>query len=549
MPRRPGGTAWYIGSTFVANVAAAGTATVPLQWNTLGFTGDVPVRVVVDPFNRLAETSETNNEATASLTIKTRPDLQLTDFQLSDPEPVAGEAVTVTLPLRNNGQTTAAGQTVALYDGNPDAGGTLLGAGLAPALPGGATTPITFTWTPAAPGLHRLTARADRDGQVDESDEGNNDRMARVYVGFSGPLLLDSGVQAADPPYSATAGYGAVDEGQPDVAAICGTGASPAETLRRDPGGRVVYRFDHLLPGHFYHLDTTLYECDGAHRQETIKVDGNALLGPVDLTDAQVHRFSTRLDPALYADRTISVTVEAPGINGAVVSQVNLHDVDYRYADAGASGDLAYSAGRGYGWLDGVANSAWGPLPYQNVRVNQSGNELRYRFDNLAAAKRYQVNLTLYQGDAVNVIEEVLVDGLATGVIANLSDRQPHYLAVDVPVEAYRGDGSIVVTVRRTNGTTGAFANEIALEEKTLLNLPVISDLQVTNVTAERATISWLTDAATDGAVHYGTTADAGRHRPGRTGHARQRPHAPGHAAEPGAADHLLLLRALVRRH
>ena len=62
----------------MANVAAGGgTETVPLPWNTTGFTGDVPVRVVVDPYNRLAETSETNNEATASLTIKTRPDLQI----------------------------------------------------------------------------------------------------------------------------------------------------------------------------------------------------------------------------------------------------------------------------------------------------------------------------------------------------------------------------------------------------------------------------------------------------------------------------------------
>ena len=54
-----------------------GTATVPLPWNTLGFTGAVPVRVVVDPYNRLAESSETNNEAAANLTLKTRPDLSL----------------------------------------------------------------------------------------------------------------------------------------------------------------------------------------------------------------------------------------------------------------------------------------------------------------------------------------------------------------------------------------------------------------------------------------------------------------------------------------
>jgi hypothetical protein len=68
----------------------------------------------------------------------------------------------------------------------------------------------------------------------------------------------------------------------------------------------VVYRFDHLLPGHFYHLDVTLYECDGAGRQESITVDGNLIAGPEDLSDGRVHRLSLRLDPALYADRGIS---------------------------------------------------------------------------------------------------------------------------------------------------------------------------------------------------------------------------------------------------
>ena len=110
------------------NVAAAGTATVPLPWNTLGFTGDVPVRVVVDPYNRLAEIQRDQQRGHG------HPDHQdparpqhWTSITLSDDEPVAGEAVTVTLPLRNNGQTTPPAQTVALYDGNPDAGGTLVG--------------------------------------------------------------------------------------------------------------------------------------------------------------------------------------------------------------------------------------------------------------------------------------------------------------------------------------------------------------------------------------------------------------------------------------
>jgi PKD repeat protein len=474
----PGWGEWYIGSAFVPNIPAGGTAQAGIPWNTFGFTGTVPVRVVADPYNRLAETSETNNVATATLTIRTRPDLQVTGVALSDDEPVAGETVTVTLTLRNNGQTTAGTQTVVLYQGNPDAGGTVVGtAGRSP-IPGGGTDTVAFIWTPTAPGPYRLFARADRDNAVNEYEEGNNDTWRDVYVGLRGPILLDSG-GASDVAYTPERGYGYVDEGQPDVTTGCGS--QGYETLRLDPGGRVVYRFDHLLPGHFYHLDVTLYECDGAGRQESITVDGNLIAGPEDLSDGRLHRLSLRLDPALYADRGIVVSVEAPGIDGAVVGEVNLHDIDYRYADAGGQADPRYPGGRWaglgrpYGWLEGVPNTAWGTLPYQSVRVNQGGNTLRYRFDGLNPARQYQVSLTFWQPSGTARIQKVQIDGADTGLTVNTGDYQVHRVTVDVPASAYASDGSIVVGIVRTNAATGTFVNEIALEELTAV-LPPVAD-------------------------------------------------------------------------
>jgi PKD repeat protein len=474
----PGWGEWYIGSAFVPNIPAGGTARATIPWNTFGFTGTVPVRVVADPYNRLAETSETNNVATATLTIRTRPDLQVTGVALSDDEPVAGETVTVTLTLRNNGQTMAGTQTVVLYQGNPDAGGTVVGtAGRSP-IPGGGTDTVAFIWTPTSPGPYRLFARADRDNAVNEYEEGNNDTWRDVYVGLRGPILLDSG-GASDVAYTPERGYGYVDEGQPDVTTGCGS--QGYETLRLDPGGRVVYRFDHLLPGHFYHLDVTLYECDGAGRQASITVDGNLIAGPEDLSDGRVHRLSLRLDPALYADRGIVVSVEAPGIDGAVVGEVNLHDIDYRYADAGGQADPQYPGGRWaglgrpYGWLEGVPNTAWGTLPYQSVRVDQGGNTLRYRFDGLNPARQYQVSLTFWQPSGTARIQKVQIDGADTGLTVNTGDYQVHRVTVDVPASAYASDGSIVVGIVRTNAATGAFVNEIALEELTAV-LPPVAD-------------------------------------------------------------------------
>jgi hypothetical protein len=443
----------------------------------------------------VAEISETNNVATATVTIKTRPDLSIPAISLSDSEPAAGETVTVTLPVRNNGQTTAGSQMVALYDGNPDAGGTLVGDHGGSPLPGGATDTVTFTWTPAAPGPHRLFARVDRDGQVNESDEGNNDRWLDVYVGFGGPIIVDSGAgELYDPAYSPAVGFGYLN-GQANT--FCG--ASAGQSQRSDASGAVRYRFDHLLPGpssgigqgRFYHLDLTFYECDGLGRQQQIKVDDNVIAGPVDLSDGKAHRLSLRLDPAFYADRGIVVAVEELTGYDAVVAEISLYDVDYRYADSGRTStptdpsDPLYPAAppgrpeRRYGWLDGVDNrpAGWGTLPYQTRRIDlgdsdptdDPDNELRYRFDGLRPGLRYQLHLTFYQKTGGLVQQSIAVDDIGAGATVELNGMQRVDKTVDVPPGAYSSDGSIVVRITRTNATAAAFVNEIALEQLTLL--------------------------------------------------------------------------------
>jgi hypothetical protein len=466
---------WYIGSAYVPQVPAGGTAQATIDWDTLGFTGTVPVRVVVDPYGRLNETDETNNKANSAWEILTRPDLLITDLALSDGEPMVGETVTATLTLANRGQSDATLQTTRLETTN------LTETVEIPSLSGGLTTTIDIPWTPTAPGPYQLLAQADQDNVIDEYDEGNNETWRDRYVGFSSPLLLNSGT-GSDPVYTAESGYGYVDTGAADVTSICGSGTEPYETLRRDPDGQIAYRFDHLLPGHFYHLDVTLYECDGAGRQESIYVDGTLIAGPEDLGDGEMHRLSLRLDPALYADHRVDVTVDAPGIDGAVVSEVNLYDVDYRYADAGGGNDPAYPASDvelEYGWLDGVDNTGWGTLPYQSVRVDQSDDELRYRFDGLDADKTYNVHLSFWQPSGTARIQRVRIDGLDTGLTVDTGDYQQHNETIAVPTTAYADDGSIVVSIARINASTGAMVNEIALEEETL-PLGVGCDVQET---------------------------------------------------------------------
>ncbi|MCX7689067.1 MAG: hypothetical protein N2045_13975, partial [Fimbriimonadales bacterium] len=472
-----GGAAWYLGAAFVSNVTAGGTTQASIPWNTLGFTGTTPIRVVVDPYNRITELSETNNVATATLTIRTRPDLNIPTIALSNNEPVVSQTVTVTLTLRNRGQTAAGPQWIALYRGAPESG-PIIGQSQALPLPGGVTTTMVFTWTPAAPGPVRLFARADRDGEVNEYDESNNDAWRDLYVGFRGPILVDSG-GPSDPPYSATLGYGYISTGTRVVS--CGLG--PESTLRAASTNAISYRFDHLLPGHFYHLDLTLRDCDG-NRAEAVYVDDMLVVPAVDLSDHRPHRLSILLDPALYADHTFVATIsEMHGLD-AMVAEINLHDVDYRYADAGSSNsirDPQYPGARGYGWLDGEPLTSWGSLPYQTVRMDRADtnpnddpdNELRYRFDQLDPSRRYRLRLTFRQGSGATIIQKVQIDGTDASPSFNLDNGQTVSMTVTVPASAYQADGSIIVGIVRMDcASSEALVNEIALEEETLMTQP-----------------------------------------------------------------------------
>lgn len=454
----------YIGSKLVPSIHGGSFVDAEIQWNTSGYTGDQTIHVVLDRANQIQEMDESNNSTSAEFYVLTRPDLKSESHALSNPEPVQNETVSFSFALANGGEADSTQTKISVYDGEKSLDGTFVGEGIADVI-GQSFTQMDFDWTPTSLGLHRLFVYADVDEEISEFDESNNVSWLDVFVGLAGPIKLDSGT-ASDPVYVPETGYGYIDINQPDESVSCGN--QPEQSMRRDPDGEIVYKFDHLLPGHFYHLDITLFECDGAGRQQTVLIDDNQIAGPVDLGDGEVHRLSIRIDPAFYADREVKVSIKAEGIDGAVVSEVNLFDIDYRYADAGGGKDPQYPGEDSYGWLDGSAVTAWGTLPYQSVRVDQTDSELRYRFDKLDPDKRYNVHFTFWQPSGSARMLKVQVDGVDTDLMVNTGDYLRHQESLLIPVEAYSQDGSVVVSIIRTNASTGAMVNEIALEEETL---------------------------------------------------------------------------------
>jgi hypothetical protein len=485
----------YIGSSFIPSIAGGGSLPVTFAWNTLGFTGPVTITAMVDPFNRLAESNEANNSLSVPITILSRPDLAIPSITLSDDEPVVGQAVTVTIAVHNSGETAAGAQTVTLYGGNPDAGGTLVGTGGGAPISGGMTTTVSFPWTPTTPGPHRLFARADQGNTVSEFDEMNNDAWRDLSVGFAGPIAIDAG-GADDLAYTAERGYGYLSADTRTIA--CNGGSAAEETVRAASTYTLTYRFDHLLPSHAYHLDITLRDCDGS-RAESVAVGSMPVIAPVDLSDHLPHTLSVRLDPALYRSHSIVVTVnETHGLD-AMVAAIALHDIDYRYADSGHSDDpldlldprypgpLA-AEGRAYGWLDGQRLASWGNLPGQSVRMDRADSdpsddpdsELRYRFDGLNPGKRYRLALTFRQLSGATIMQKVRIDGADASPSFNLDSGIPYSLTIAVPASAYASDGSILVGIVRMDcATSEAQVNEIALEEETLP--PPANPCQVTS--------------------------------------------------------------------
>ena len=481
-----------IGHDLLTNLAAEGGQTQGcVDWDTSGYTGTLEVWAYLDVTEQIEENDETNNTTSTEVTVLTRPDLHVPGIALSDLEPVAGESVTVDATLRNDGQTAADPSTMALYDGDPEAGGTLVDEDTLPVGAGGETA-AALTWVPSAPGPYRLYAYGDEADVVDEYDEDNNLGWLDTYVGLAGPIALDSGGEP-DPPYTSTLGYGYLS--QDSWVVSCDTG--PDGTLRAD-SGTLYYRFDHLLPGHYYHLDVTLRDCDGT-RVEEVYVDDSLVAGPVDLTDYLPHRLSILLDPALYADHTVIVGISDIHGLGGRVAQIALHDVDYRYADAGGcldcASDPAYPAEgveRSYGWLDGEQHTAWGTLPKQSVRIDWSDSdpaddpdsELRYRFDALDPGRAYQIHLTFRQMSGANVVQKVQIDGTDASPSFDLVDGETYSMTLSVPLAAYQIDSSIDVGIQRIDcATSEAFVNEIALEEVTL---PSSSPCENVNPTPDR---------------------------------------------------------------
>ncbi len=167
---------------YVSSLAAGSSTTVSFSYTAPSFasTKTVTVTATADSTGAVAESNEGNNTRSTSFTVLALPDLTVTALSGDKSLYEAGDTVTVSATVKNIGPTSAAATTVRLTVPNIGTFSTSLSA-----LSAGASRTVTFTFTAPtslSPQSITVTAYADPDNRIAESNEGNNSRTAVIYV-------------------------------------------------------------------------------------------------------------------------------------------------------------------------------------------------------------------------------------------------------------------------------------------------------------------------------------------------------------------------------
>ncbi len=453
-----GGT--LLGSEFINTLAVNDAKARTFDWVTTGYTGTHTIYAVVDPQKTITETIEINNTVSKTVTIKTRADLTGSGITPNSQNNVLGEVFQANVALTNAGQTNApASVTKFEWRGAfGDSGTQNFNTG---AINANSPLNLQIPYTPTKYGLHTYTATLDINNVVNEFDEANNVVTDTVYVGLPA-TLIDAGCTAAacgsqrDLGYNAAQGYGFLNGSTYTFA------NSVNKTVRFDGAGNLQYRFSGLQPGRDYHLDAIFYQ-EGENFSQTVAFDGVDSGKTIPLNSGVESAASILIPKAAYStDREVVVSIKRAGNQAAFVSWLALRPIQYTYLDSGAANEPNYSAGLGYGPLNGEKGGSGSAV--DTYRFTFGSTPVQYQFDNLSPSKKYQINVTLYDSASSAKQERVDADGVTICNAVQLNAVR--HLTCELPASTY-ADGKVVIDIVCAN-CSGAKVNEIALEEKTL---------------------------------------------------------------------------------
>lgn len=164
------------------DAGANATATSDVWWP---MDGDHNVTAVVDPADRIAETDETDNERSLTVTVEQGEpaDLAVQALEVTPEDPATTDTITIRARIVNHGPGSISQVPVAvLVDGEPLGSPALIGS----LSENGTVTVSRTSWQPE-PGNHTLRVTVDPNHQVQEPNETDNDGTQAVGVRAPGP--------------------------------------------------------------------------------------------------------------------------------------------------------------------------------------------------------------------------------------------------------------------------------------------------------------------------------------------------------------------------
>jgi subtilase family serine protease len=174
----------------VQGVDAEASLTVTFPWTAQ--PGSHTIKAVADILGQLLESDETNNDRTVSYSTAA-PDLIVSSITWSPADYTKGSDVTFTMTIKNQGSGKADYSHVAYYIDDAYQTSTLIGQ-----INAGATATVTFGWLAQAD-FHTVSAVADANSRVMESDETNNEKTVGLPV-LAPDLIIQDITWSPSPP-------------------------------------------------------------------------------------------------------------------------------------------------------------------------------------------------------------------------------------------------------------------------------------------------------------------------------------------------------------
>lgn len=137
-----------------------------------------------DSCNDDSESSGSNNQRSVDITV-TAPDLYVQSLSVDPSSPVAGQSITVSAVVKNQGSASSGSTSLDIFHdlaSAPTAGDVADQTVAIPGLTPGATATRTFTLSYPTTGTRHLWAYIDRGNAVHESSESNNTKVRTISV-------------------------------------------------------------------------------------------------------------------------------------------------------------------------------------------------------------------------------------------------------------------------------------------------------------------------------------------------------------------------------